>query len=99
MSSYDYLLLLGALAALVLVARSTGGDPGLFGDGLRFGGAGLGVSLLLASAGIATAAPLALFATAARRIPLSMLGLLQYLTPAAQFVIGVAVFGEAMPPG
>lgn len=87
-----------AIAALVVVATTSGGDPGMFGDGLRFGSAGLGVSLLLASAGLATATPLALFATAAQRIPLSMLGLLQYLTPAAQFVIGVAVFGEDMPP-
>ena len=37
--------------------------------------------------------PLALFAAAASRIPLSMLGLLQYLTPTTQFVIAVTVFG------
>lgn len=87
-----------AALALVVVSRNPDGSPEMFGGGLNFGREGWVVSLLLATAGIATATPLALFATAARRIPLSMLGLLQYLTPAAQFVIGVAVFGEDMPP-
>jgi chloramphenicol-sensitive protein RarD len=60
---------------------------------------GLGHALLLASAGIATAVPLLLFAAAARRVPLSTVGLLQYLTPTMQLLIGVFVYGEAMPPG
>jgi hypothetical protein len=38
------------------------------------------------------------FAGAVRRIPLTYLGLLQYLTPSVQFVLGVFVFGEPMPP-
>ena len=63
-----------------------------------FGSAGLGNALLLASTGIATAIPLLLFAGAARRIPLSTIGLLQYLTPSMQLVIGVFVYGEPMPP-
>jgi chloramphenicol-sensitive protein RarD len=56
-------------------------------------------ALLLASAGIATAVPLLLFAAAARRVPLSTVGLLQYLTPIMQLLIGVFVYGEPMPAG
>jgi chloramphenicol-sensitive protein RarD len=63
-----------------------------------FGQAGAGHALLLSSAGVATAVPLLLFAAAARRIPLSTVGLLQYLTPLMQLTIGVFVYGEAMPP-
>jgi chloramphenicol-sensitive protein RarD len=53
------------------------------------------VALLMA--GAVTAIPLALFASAARRIPLSTLGLLQYICPLSQFLIGVLVFHELMP--
>lgn len=58
---------------------------------------GLGHGALLATTGIVTAVPLLFFAAAARRVPLSTIGLLQYLAPVLQFVIGVAVFREAMP--
>jgi len=51
-------------------------------------------SLLLALGGIVTAAPLLMFAGAARRIPLSMVGILQYIGPTLQFSIGVWVYGE-----
>jgi chloramphenicol-sensitive protein RarD len=54
-------------------------------------------SLLLASTGVVTAIPLLMFGGSARRIPLSTMGLLQYLTPVIQFALGIAVFGEAMP--
>jgi chloramphenicol-sensitive protein RarD len=63
----------------------------------HFGHVGVGHSLLLASAGVATAVPLLLFASAARRVPLSTLGLLQYLAPVLQFLIGVVVYDEPMP--
>jgi chloramphenicol-sensitive protein RarD len=63
-----------------------------------FGHAGVGNALLLVSSGIATAIPLLLFAAAARRVPLSTVGLLQYLTPSMQLMIGVFVYGEPMPP-
>ena len=58
-----------------------------------FGHAGLS-SLLLALGGVVTATPLLMFAGAARRIPLSMLGVLQYIAPTLQFAIGVWVYGE-----
>lgn len=46
-----------------------------------------------------TAAPLVLFGAAAIRVPLSTLGLLQYLAPVFQFGLGILYFHEAMPPG
>jgi chloramphenicol-sensitive protein RarD len=66
------------------------------GDG-QLGHTGLGHGLLLASAGIATAVPLLFFASAARRIPLSTLGLLQYIAPVLQFLTGVLLYDEPMP--
>lgn len=53
---------------------------------------------LLASAGIITAIPLLLFAEASGRIPLSMMGLIQYMTPVIQFAFGVWINHEVMPP-
>lgn len=52
--------------------------------------------LLLASTGIATVVPLLLFASSARRVPLSTLGLMQYLTPVLQLLCGVLILGEQM---
>jgi chloramphenicol-sensitive protein RarD len=54
---------------------------------------------LLMSAGVVTAIPLLAFAGAAARVPLSRLGLMQYVTPTMQFLIGVLVRHEPMPPG
>jgi chloramphenicol-sensitive protein RarD len=48
-------------------------------------------------AGVVTAVPLLLFASAARRLPLTYLGLTQYLAPILQFLIGVFVLHESMP--
>jgi chloramphenicol-sensitive protein RarD len=62
------------------------------------GNAGTGHLLLLLSSGVATAVPLLLFAGATRRIPLSTVGLLQYVTPLMQLAIGVFVYDEPMPP-
>ncbi|MGY1707230.1 EamA family transporter RarD [Geodermatophilus sp. SYSU D00697] len=62
------------------------------------GAAGVGHLLLLVSSGIATAIPLLLFAAATRRVPLSTVGLLQYVTPLMQLAIGVFVYDEPMPP-
>jgi chloramphenicol-sensitive protein RarD len=63
-----------------------------------FGGAGLGHALLLTTTGVITAVPLLAFAGAANRLPLSTLGLVQYLTPVLQFLLGITVFHETMPP-
>ncbi|MGD6743936.1 EamA family transporter RarD [Streptomyces sp. BH106] len=63
-----------------------------------FGTEGAGHAVLLASTGVVTAIPLVCFGAAAIRVPLSTLGLLQYLAPVFQFVLGIWYFHEAMPP-
>lgn len=62
-----------------------------------FGGHGVGHTLLMMSTGVATAVPLILFALAASRIPLSTIGLLQFLTPFLQLLTGVFLLGEHLP--
>ncbi|MCX4730220.1 EamA family transporter RarD [Streptomyces sp. NBC_01363] len=62
-----------------------------------FASGGAGHAALLASAGLVTAVPLILFGAAAIRVPLSTLGLLQYLAPVFQFVLGILYFHEEMP--
>ena len=54
----------------------------------------LRTTVLLVTSGLLTAVPLICFAAAARRIPLSMMGIFQYLAPSLQLLIGVGVFGE-----
>lgn len=61
--------------------------------GLEFGNEALATTLLVLS-GVVTAVPLLLFAGAARRLPYSTLGLLQYLAPTMQFVLAITYFGE-----
>lgn len=56
-------------------------------------------TLLLASTGIVTAIPLVLFTSAARRLPLSTVGFLQYLAPTGQFLLAVLAFGEPLADG
>lgn len=56
---------------------------------------GLTVDLLLIGAGIVTTIPLLMFASAAKQIPLNMIGVLQYLAPTIQFLIGVFIYKEA----
>jgi chloramphenicol-sensitive protein RarD len=58
---------------------------------------GPGLTVGLIAAGVVTAVPLVMFAAAASRIPLSMIGLIQYLTPTIQFAFGVWVNHEQMP--
>lgn len=59
-----------------------------------FLGDGLTVDLLLVGAGIVTTIPLLMFASAAKQIPLNMVGVLQYLAPTIQFLIGVFIYRE-----
>lgn len=67
--------------------------------GLAFGSAGAVPTLMLASAGIGTAVPLLLFAASTRRLPLTVVGFVQYLTPVLQFLLGVLLLQEPMPAG
>ncbi|WP_146361680.1 EamA family transporter RarD [Arthrobacter yangruifuii] len=59
---------------------------------------GAGHFWLLVASGVITAVPLIFFGAAARRLPLSTVGLLQYLAPTLQFILALTVFKEAMPP-
>ncbi len=77
-----------AIVQLVFVATTTG---------ITMGTVSLGHTALLAAAGIATTVPLLLFAAGTRRVPLTVIGLLQFLTPFMQFAIGVWIMGEPMP--
>jgi chloramphenicol-sensitive protein RarD len=63
-----------------------------------FGTEGPGHAGLLALSGLITAVPLLLFGAAASRVPLTTLGVLQYLAPTLQFLLGVTLLGEPMPP-
>jgi chloramphenicol-sensitive protein RarD len=63
-----------------------------------FGAHGLGHALLITTTGAVTALPLICFGAAATRLPMVTLGLLQYLAPMIQFVLGLLVFQEPMPP-
>ena len=75
-------------ATFLLILQSNG--TGQFGHHL-------GLSLLLLSAGAITAIPLLLFNGSTTRLPYTVIGLLQYITPTIQFSIGVWVRHEAMP--
>lgn len=69
----------------------------------RHGALGFGsdvpTTALLIIAGAVTTVPLVLFATAARSLPMTTLGLLQYLAPTLQFLCGVVLFGEKLSMG
>jgi chloramphenicol-sensitive protein RarD len=77
-------------ALLFLVILEAGGNT-------SFAHHGVGHAALLASAWLAPAIPLLFFAAAARRVPLTVMGLLQYLAPVLQFLTGVLIFSEPMP--
>ncbi len=80
------------LALTVVAIRAAGGD----------GSVGVSVpyrDLLLLGTGIFTAVPLLLFASAARRIDLSLVGILQYIAPTLQFLVGVWIYDESWSGG
>ncbi|URN01720.1 EamA family transporter RarD [Actinomadura madurae] len=62
-----------------------------------FGHHGVGHAVLLVGAGVVTAVPLMLFNASAIRLPMTVIGMLQYLAPVLQFVIGVFIQHEEMP--
>lgn len=76
-------------AVILVVVGST--------SGLTMGAAGPWHAVLLSLAGVVTAVPLLLFAAGARRVPLTVIGLLQFVAPILQFVIGAWLLGEPMP--
>ncbi|WP_104198431.1 EamA family transporter RarD [Cryobacterium sp. M15] len=66
-------------------------------SGITFGTVSPWHTASLLAAGIITAVPLLLFAAAARRLPLTVLGLIQFVAPVLQFLVGVVILNEAMP--
>ncbi|HWJ08295.1 MAG TPA: EamA family transporter RarD [Nocardioides sp.] len=66
--------------------------------GAHFTGEGAGHVALLVASGVVTAVPLLCFGAAATRVSMTTLGLLQYLAPILQFLLGITVLGEQMPP-
>ncbi|MCK7623661.1 EamA family transporter RarD [Streptomyces sp. RS10V-4] len=62
-----------------------------------FATGGPGQAVLLAACGVATAVPLICFGVSAVRLPLTTIGMLQYLAPTFQFLLGLTVFHERMP--
>ncbi|MCM2544117.1 EamA family transporter RarD [Burkholderia glumae] len=80
-------LLLFPVVFLYLLWLAAHGESG-------FVAAPIGIKLLLAAAGPVSAIPLLLFAAGARRIPLSLLGIVQYVTPTIQLLLGVLVYRE-----
>ena len=87
-------LLLAPLAGAGLVWLALRGQ-GVFGQGF-FGNGDWRLDALLLLAGPFTAIPLLLFASGARRVSMATLGLLQYLGPSIQFVLGVFVYQEPL---
>jgi chloramphenicol-sensitive protein RarD len=83
-------LLLFPLAALYLIVLARSGHG-------SWASAPVSLRTLLLAAGPITAVPLLCFAAGARRIPLSLLGILQYLGPSLQLGLGVFVFHEPLP--
>jgi chloramphenicol-sensitive protein RarD len=81
-------LFLPALVTLLVI--------GSRGD-LVFAHHAIGTTVLLVSTGVVTAVPLLLFAASTRRLPLSVIGLLQYLAPVLQFAVGVGIRHEPLP--
>jgi chloramphenicol-sensitive protein RarD len=80
-----------ALPALIVIALLEAHGSG------TWTGHGPGHDVMLATSGVVTAVPLLFFAGAASRLPLSTMGLLQYLTPSLQLIVGVFVRNEPMP--
>lgn len=78
---------LSPVAVVVLVVLAASGSTTFLSDGPVHTG-------LLVLSGVVTAVPLLLFAAAARRIPLVTVGLIQFVTPMLQLLVGVTLLGE-----
>ncbi|KQQ94059.1 protein rarD [Leifsonia sp. Leaf325] len=78
-----------AVVALIVVSAT---------GGITLGTVSVWHTVLLAAAGVITAVPLLFFAAASRRLPLIYMGFIQYFAPFIQFLVGVVLLHEAMPP-
>lgn len=75
-----------ALGYLIFLELSGAGD---------FGHLVVQENFLLIGAGVVTTVPLLMFASAAQRIPLTMVGIMQYIAPTLQFLIGIMIYKES----
>lgn len=78
-----------AVVQLIIVAQTPAG--------ITMGQNGWVHAMVLGLAGVVTATPLLLFAAGTRRVNLAVIGMLQFITPVLQFILGVAVLDEPMP--
>jgi len=78
-----------AIVQLIVVGATTG---------ITFGTVSTWNTIAMLGAGVITAVPLLLFAAAARRLPLIYMGFMQYFAPFIQFLVGVLLLHEEMPP-
>jgi len=78
-----------AIIQLIVVGTTTG---------ITFGTISTWNTIAMLGTGVVTAVPLLLFAAAARRLPLIYLGFIQYFAPIIQFLVGVLLLHEEMPP-
>lgn len=81
------LLLIAPIFVGVLMVRAAG-ENNIAGDGSA------STMVLIALTGLVTVVPLLLFASAAKRVPLTVIGMFQYINPTMQFLIGWRLFGE-----
>jgi chloramphenicol-sensitive protein RarD len=87
-----------AIETLVLLVPALGYLVALeISGGATFAHLGADHALLLVAVGPITALPLLFFSGAVTRVPLTVMGMLQYLAPVLQFLVGLAIVGERMP--
>ena len=86
-STIETILMFPIAAVYLAILAARGGGA--------LGHAAPSIAMLLIATGVVTAGPLLLFTSAARRLPLSTVGFLQYLAPTGQFLIAVLAFHEA----
>jgi len=84
-------LILAPFGVAALFVLNAQGQMTLFSEGA-------GHFWLLASTGVVTVVPLMLFAAATKALPLSVIGMVQYLGPTIQFVLAITVLQEQMSP-
>ena len=85
-------LLLAPVALTYLIYLSTQGESHFLSEGLS-------ITVLLILTGVCTSLPLIWFVRAGQLLPLSTLGILQYLSPTLQFILAVLVFDEPVTAG
>jgi len=83
-------LLFAPMLLFLILAEANGQGTFLHTDGVS--------TLLIIGTGLVTVVPLLMFASAVRLIPLSLVGILQYIAPTLQFLIGVLIFKEPFSP-